>query len=153
AKKELSGRPGVWPLRVSALSPRSATQSGSPTGATAASPSSAPRSTMVRRRGSRPSARASLGAKAQANKVPEASNSSRGRDPGGGKCRKVRGSPGLNPGRHKRERRRLRRAPGAIDVLALTRRGERAEREIEPRLWIDPVPRPPARLRGDIEPL
>ena len=56
----------------SALSPRSFTQSGSPTGATAASPSSAPRRMMVSMRGSRPSARASFGRNGQANSTPAA---------------------------------------------------------------------------------
>ena len=41
-----SGSAGGLPSSTSALSPRSLTQSGSPTGATAASPSSAPRSTI-----------------------------------------------------------------------------------------------------------
>ena len=58
---QAGGRAGGLPSSVSALSPRSATQSGSPTGATAASPSSAPRSTITSRRGSRPSARATFG--------------------------------------------------------------------------------------------
>jgi hypothetical protein len=62
---------------VSALSPRSATQSGSPTGITVASPSSAPRRIIVSMRGSRPSARANFGRCAQANSVPEASSNAR----------------------------------------------------------------------------
>ena len=52
---------GAAPSRVSALSPRSLTQSGSPTGATAASPSSAPRRMITSSRGSRPSASARFG--------------------------------------------------------------------------------------------
>ena len=58
-------------------SPRRRTQSGSPTGATAARPSSAPRNTTTSRRGSRPSARAARGRCAQANSTPEASSNSR----------------------------------------------------------------------------
>src|SRR5262245_51044783 len=85
AKKSSSLSADVLLSSVSALSPRSETQSGSPTGATVASPSSAPRSTIVRKRGSRPSARASFGRCAQANSVPEASSGSR-RD---GACRSV----------------------------------------------------------------
>src|SRR5262249_24127012 len=77
AKKSSSLSAGVLLSNVSALSPRSETQSGSPTGATVASPSRAPRSTIVRKRGSRPSARASFGRYAQANRVPEASSNSR----------------------------------------------------------------------------
>ena len=77
AKNESSGSAGVLPSSVSALSPRSLTQSGSPTGATAASPSSAPRSTMVSMRGSRPSARASFGRNGQANSTPAPASSSR----------------------------------------------------------------------------
>ncbi len=60
AKKSSSLSAGVLPSSVSALSPRSATQSGSPTGATVASPSSAPRRMMARKRGSRPSAQREL---------------------------------------------------------------------------------------------
>ena len=66
-------QPGRCALQGERLVAAQPIQSGSPTGATAASPSSAPRSTMVSSRGSRPSARASLGANAQANSVPEAS--------------------------------------------------------------------------------
>jgi hypothetical protein len=61
AKKLSSRSAGVLLSNVSALSPRSATQPGSPTGAATASPSSAPRRMKVRNRGSRPSARASRG--------------------------------------------------------------------------------------------
>ena len=77
AKKPSSGSAGVAPSSFSALSPRSLVQAGSPTGATAASPSSPPRNTMVRKRGSRPSARAIFGTNAQANSAPDPSSNSR----------------------------------------------------------------------------
>ena len=77
AKKSSSLSAGVLLCSVKAFSPRSAIQSASPTGATVARPSSAPRRMMVRKRGSRPSASASFGIEAQANSVPEANITSR----------------------------------------------------------------------------
>ena len=77
AKNPSSGKAGVAPSKASPLSPRSFPHSGSPTGATTPSPSSAPRNTMTSSRGSRPSARATRGTEAQANSTPEPSNSSR----------------------------------------------------------------------------
>ena len=106
AKKPSSLSAGVLPSSVNALSPRNATQSGSPTGATVASPSSAPRKTMARKRGSRPSACASFGRKAHANRVPEASSNSR-RD---GACRTAHASSPQEFRRHHQQRERLRAA-------------------------------------------
>src|SRR5215212_11701928 len=150
AKNESSGRAGVLPSSTSALSPRSFTQSGSPTGATAASPSSAPRSTIVSRRGSRPSARASFGKCAQANSVPEASRSSR-RD---GAWRFIgMASPPLEFRRHHQQRQRLLAALGLAYGLSRFRRCERAERGFEHHLGIDTILHPLRIEVGDVEAL
>ena len=69
----IEGQRGVLPSSASARSPRKALQSGSPTGASAPSPSSAPRRTMTDNRGSRPSARADLGVLVQATRASERS--------------------------------------------------------------------------------
>src|SRR5438552_7130767 len=149
AKKSLSLSAGVLPSSVKALSPRSLIQSGSPTGATVASPSSAPRSTITRKRGSRPSARAALGRCAQANSTPDASSSWR-RD---GAWRPGIASPPLELRRHQQERQRLGPALGARDGLARFRRCERAEREIDRTFRIDQRRHAPRELIGDVEAL
>src|SRR6185436_8135354 len=132
AKNESSGSAGVLPSSVSALSPRSFTQSGSPTGATAASPSSAPRSTMVSMRGSRPSARASLGRNGQANSTPAPPSNSRRVV-----AWSVMSSPPLEFRRHHRERQPLLAALGARDGLARLARCEWAERDVDELARLD----------------
>src|SRR5712691_10798807 len=92
AKNASSGSAGVLPSSTRARSPRRPIQSGSPTGATAPSPSSAPRSTMTRRRRSAP----------------------RGDSAGDGENS---WSPPLEFSRHEQERQRLLAAFGAAHGL------------------------------------
>src|SRR6185437_4913030 len=151
AKKLSSGNAGVALVSVSALSPRSRTQSGSPTGATAASPSSAPRSTMVRKRGSRPSASATRGRCAQANSTPEASRSSRRL---GAWKTLVMASPSLEFGRHEEQCQRLRPALGAAHGLPRLGGGEGTEHGIDHGVRLAAVVADEAGgLVGDVEAL
>src|SRR6185312_7461115 len=151
AKKRSSGKAGVAPSSVRALSPRNRTQSGSPTGATAAKPSSAPRRTMTRKRGSRPSAKATRGRCAQANNTPDASSNSRRE--GAWKMLRIGLSP-LEFRGHEQQRERLRPAFGAPDGLPRFGRRQRSECGVEHRVRFTPiVADEPADLVGDIEAL
>src|SRR5438309_1150477 len=151
AKKPSSGSARTSPSARSALSPRSLIQSGSPTGATAASPSSAPRSTMTRKRGSRPSARAALGTKAQANNTPDASMSSR-RD-GAWSVMEASRSSALELRRHQQKRQRLLATFGAFDRLARLVGRERAERSLQRGIRVDAIGDTLGNLIGDVETL
>src|SRR6187402_56368 len=148
AKNESSGSAGVLPSSTSALSPRSFTQSGSPTGATAASPSSAPRSTMVSMRGSRPSARASFGTNGQANRTPAPASSSRRVE-----AWIVMASPPLKFGRHHRQSQRLLTAVRALDRLARFFGRKRPERGLDEGIRLDALLHQPGDAVGDVEPL
>src|SRR6185312_14443685 len=151
AKNASSGRAGAAPSSVSALSPRRRTQSGSPIGATAANPSRAPRSTIVRKRGSRPSARAARGRWAQAKSTPEASSSSRRL--GAWKILFM-ASPSLEFGRHQQQRQRLRPAFGAANRFARLIGGKRSECLIRERVRFGAgIADQAADLVGDIEAL
>src|SRR6202034_2582876 len=140
---------GFLPPNVSALSPRSGTQFGSPTGATAARPSSAPRSTMTSKRGSRPSARASFGKCAQANSVPEASNKSR-RD---GACSVVIVSSPQEFWCHQQHGERLAAAFGAANGVPRLRRCQRPEALIDQRDRIDAIRHAAGETVGNVKTL
>src|ERR1043165_8368053 len=148
AKKSSSGSAGVLPSSRSALSPRSFTQSGSPTGATAARPSSAPRKMIVSMRGSRPSARASFGRNGQANRTPAPPSNSRRVV-----AWKVMTSPPLEFRRHQDERDRLLPAFGASHGPARVFGCKRPERILQQRVGLDPHLHHFADAVGDIEPL
>ena len=127
------------------------TQSGSPTGATAASPSSAPRSTITSRRGSRP-----FRARELRQHRPRRTARRRRAATRGGSGREFIGSSSspLEFGRHEQQRQRLRPALGARDGLARLGRSERPERlASNNRLRIGRAGHPARELVGDVEPL